>query len=89
MRRNSFPRATRVHSAMFLVFAVVFIVVDLAQGVDSDSTFVNLDWAHVLLLIWIPILIVHVLMSWWGGEIDALDRPTMRRLRGLLPRWFD
>jgi len=84
LRRMFSSRATRVHLVLFMACAFGFITLDLAQGVDSEFTFARLDWAHIILLIWAPLFIVHVLMSSWGDSMDDLDRETLRGLRG----WF-
>lgn len=75
----------RVHLVVFLVAITSLTVLDLAQGVDSESTFLTLDWAHLLFVLWMPIFLVHALASWWGGKVDGLDDETMRGLQG---RWF-
>ena len=84
LRRTFSSRAMRIHSVVFLVGVVAVAILDWAQGVDSESTFLGLDWAHLILVIWVPIFIVHALSSWWGGEVDDLDNDTMKQIRG---RW--
>jgi hypothetical protein len=58
-------RAWQVHSAAFLIFGVLAIVIDLSQGAeDGVVTFLGLEWAHIIVLIWTPIVATHVLLTW-------------------------
>jgi len=75
----------RIHSVVLLTVTVALVILDLAQGVDSETTFLRLDWAHLVFVIWVPIFLVHALATWWGGEVDELDDETMSHIRG---RWI-
>lgn len=85
MRRMLATRAMRVHLFLFLALSTVFVVLDLVQGVDSEYTFLGLDWAYILVVLWLPILVVHGLATWLGNEVDGIDDAAMHQLRG---RWF-
>ena len=85
VRRAFSSRAMRVHGWLFVVGVVGFTVLDWLQGKDTTTTTLGLDWAHILMVIWLPLFLFHVLITWWGGEADDLDDKTMRQVRG---RWF-
>ncbi len=86
VRRTLASRAMRIHLSLFVVLGVGFAVLDWAQGRDTTATFLGLDWAHILILIWLPILVVHAVMSWFGNEyVDSLDRRTLGKMYG---SWF-
>lgn len=82
LKRIFSSRAMRIHLALFVAGALVLVVVDLVQGVNSEAPFVGLDWVHFVILIWVPILMVHVLAAWWGAKADELDKELVRNLRG-------
>ena len=85
LRRTFASRAAVVHTAVFIVASVAFVVLDASQGVDSEVTVLGLDWAHVLILIWLPIIATHLLFTWWGARvIDDLEKETIKGLWG----WF-
>jgi hypothetical protein len=56
-------RAICVHLILFVVSITAFVVLDLAQGVDSESTFLRLDWAHIIALVWSLIFATHAIMT--------------------------
>ncbi len=76
LRRMFSTRASRVHLFFFLILGITTVTIDLVQGVDTESAFLNLDWAHVLMFIWFPIFATHAIFTWWGGEVDELDDHT-------------
>ncbi len=85
-RRTMSSRAMRIHLFLFVVLSLGFSVLDWVQGVDSETTLLGLDWAHMLILIWFPILAIHAVVSWFGSEyVDSLDRRSLGKLYG---SWF-
>jgi hypothetical protein len=85
LRRTFASRAMRIHLVLFVVGCVGLAILDWVQGVDSESTVLGLDWAYILILLWLPIFATHAISSWWGGKVDDLDDRTAHRLVG---RWF-
>jgi hypothetical protein len=73
MRPTSRNRAWQVHTALFVLGSILFIVLDLAQGKSVDSaTLWGLEWAHILVLIWIPIVGTHTVLVWWDRHYEGL-----------------
>ena len=73
MRSTSRNWAWRVHSVLFVVGTILLIVIDRAQGTSADSTTLwGLEWAHILVLIWIPIVGTHTLLVWWDRRFEGL-----------------
>ncbi len=85
LRRALSTRAARVHSVLFGLGFVGFPILDWLQGTDSETTTLGLDWAHVIVVLWVPLFVFHVVITWWGGEVADLDKGTMRRLQ---MNWF-
>ena len=65
LRRMFSTRGSRIHLITFFVLSLVFVALDLAQGRDSDINFLALDWAHLLIVIWAPIVTIHGLVNLW------------------------
>jgi hypothetical protein len=86
VRRTLSSRALRIHLALFVILGIGFAVLDWVQGVDSRNTALGLDWAHVVLVVWFPILVTHGVVSWFGSEyVDSLDRRELGKMYG---SWF-
>ena len=85
LRRAFATRAMRIHLVLFTLALIGLPATDWLQGKDSEVTTLGLDWAHIILVIWVPFFIFHVVITWWGGEVDDLDKGTMRRLQ---MNWF-
>ena len=75
----------KVHLALFTFGCLSLATLGWLQGTDTPTTTVGLDWAHMLMLLWAPILAAHAFAFWFGIEIDDLDDDTAKRLVG---RWF-
>ena len=84
LRRMFSTRGSKIHLIAFLVLSLVFVAIDLAQGRDSEISFATLDWAHLLIVIWAPIVVVHGLVNLWAKARDDAAHEIMRSLR---KRW--
>lgn len=85
LRRTFSSRAVKVHLVLFVAGCIGLAVGDWVQGVETEATTFGLDWAHMLILLWLPIFVSHAAASWWGAKVDDLDDDTARHLVG---RWF-
>ncbi|MCP4966340.1 MAG: hypothetical protein GY926_14045 [bacterium] len=65
LRRMFSTRGSKIHLLAFSVLSLVFAALDLAQGRDSNINFLTLDWAHVLIVLWTPIVTIHGLVNLW------------------------
>ncbi len=66
-------RAWHVHTLAFVVVSALLITIDLAGTAEEGAaTFLGLEWAHILILIWFPILAAHVLLTWWDSRFSGL-----------------
>lgn len=62
-------RAWQVHAAAFILVGALLVAIDLSQQASEGAvTFLGLEWAHIILLIWIPIVATHVLLTWPFGS---------------------
>ena len=84
LRRMFATRGSKIHLIAFLVLSLLFVAVDLAQGRDSDINFLALDWAHLLIVIWAPIVTIHGLANLWGEGIHDAEYEIIESLR---KRW--
>lgn len=73
-------RAWHLHTLLFVAGAAALIVSDLeSKAGPAAATFLGLEWAHIVILIWIPILATHLALTWWDGRFegpeDAIEVP--------------
>ncbi|MDJ0952398.1 MAG: 2TM domain-containing protein [Acidimicrobiia bacterium] len=86
IRRALSSRELRIHLLLFVVLGVGLAVLDWAQGRDGTTSVLGLDWAYFVIFLWSPILLIHAVVSWFGGKyVDSMDRRTLGKLYG---SWF-
>lgn len=71
LRRMFSTRGSKIHLIAFLLLSLVFVAIDLAGGRDRDINFPTLDWAHLLIMTWAPIVATHGLVNLWAKSTVA------------------